>query len=382
LRPAIAALVSVLVTALVSLGGVTPVLAQQAPAPAPVSPEVGANGSVTFRIHAPSVTSVQLTSPGDMSVVPFGGALPMQKSESGLWQTTVEGVGSGTYRYAFIVDGVVVVDPSNRAVSESNRNVWSLVHVPGSPFMDQGDVPHGAVAEVHYPSGVREGQRRLHVYTPPGYERGEGEYPVFYLLHGAMDSDDAWTTVGRAGFILDNLIAARAAEPMVVVMPDGHIGPFTMGRSPMRLEAFAEEFASDIKPYIEANYRVSQARAKTAIAGLSMGGAHTLEIAMGDLSEYAYVGVFSSGVFGVGDSTDWQDRHASALANADARKGLELFWFATGEEDFLLETTHATVDLMKQQGFDVEYHESKGGHTWVNWREYLHTFAGRLFVSE
>jgi enterochelin esterase family protein len=219
----------------------------------------------------------------------------------------------------------------------------------------------------------------MHVYTPPGYEQGSGRFPVLYLLHGAMDSDDSWSSVGRAGFILDNLIAASKAVPMVVVMPDGHIGPFAMGGASLPLEEFVREFKTDIKPYVEQTYRIETARDATAIAGLSMGGAQTLEIAMTDLAEYAYVGVYSSGVFGVTQDASWEERYRSKLDDASAKHGLELVWFSTGKDDFLLDTTKASVALLKKHGFDVEYHESAGGHTWINWREYLASFAPRVF---
>jgi enterochelin esterase family protein len=240
--------------------------------------------------------------------------------------------------------------------------------------MDTRDVPHGAVAEVYYPSTVLGRARRMHVYTPPGYQSGGGRYPVFYLLHGAGDSDDSWSTVGRAGFILDNLIASGRAEPMIVVMPAGHTG--TSGGA---ANEFEREFAADIKPYVEENYRVQTSRARTAIAGLSMGGAQTLEIAFSDLDEYGYVGVFSSGVFDVRESSDWEKGHEAALSDASLRRGLELVWFSTGRDDRLLDVTKATVGLLEKHGFDVTFEESTGGHTWINWREYLNEFAPMLF---
>lgn len=344
-----------------------------------VSPEISGDGEVTFRLRAPSAERVTLTSGGDIPGVPFDDGLALTKGGDGLFALTLDAVPPGAYRYNFNVDGVATLDPSNRHTSESNASPWSLFHVPGSDFMDTRDVPHGAVAEVTYHSTVLERPRRMHVYTPPGYERSGREYPVLYLLHGAGDSDDSWSTVGRAGFILDNLIADGSAEPMIVVMPDGHTGPFTMGAGGLALDEFAREFAADVKPHIESSYRVRTGRADTAIAGLSMGGAHALEIAMSDLEEYGYVGVFSSGVFGIGESTDFEERHAASLGDAARREGLELFWFATGSEDFLLGTTEATVEMFRGHGFDVEYHESGGGHTWINWREYLRDFAPRLF---
>jgi enterochelin esterase family protein len=260
-----------------------------------------------------------------------------------------------------------------------NGNAWSLFHVPGHAFMDTERVPHGAVGEVTYWSETLGMHRRMHVYTPPAYETGRARYPVLYLLHGAGDSDNSWSTVGRAGFIMDNLIAAGDAVPMIVVMPHGHQPARGGGPGGMQITEFADEFAADIKPYIEANYRVRDGRADTAIAGLSMGGAHTLEISMSDLADYGYVGVFSSGVFGIADNDDFQTEHAGALENASLRDGLEYFWFGIGDEDFLLDTANATVAMFRDHGFDVVYHESGGGHTWMNWRDYLHDFAQRLF---
>src|SRR5690606_12917367 len=192
------------------------------------------------------------------------------------------------------------------------------------------------VPELTYWSEFLGQHRRLHVYTPPGYEKRNTRYPVFYLLHGAGDSDDSWSTVGRTGFIMDNLIAAGNAVPMIVVMPDGHPPAAEGGPGGMQIQRFAEEFARDIKPFIEARYRVRDNRANTAIAGLSMGGAHTLEIAFNDLGSYGHVGVFSSGVFGITDSKAWVEQHAAVLNDARLKRGLEHFWFAIGDEDFLL----------------------------------------------
>ena len=198
----------------------------------------------------------------------------MTKGTNGVWEVTLGPIDPGAYRYNFNVDGVSVIDPRNPATSESNNNVWSLVCVPGSDFMDTRDVPHGAVASLTYYSKTLQKFRRMHVYTPPGYERGGGKFPVFYLLHGAGDSDDAWTSVGRAGFILDNLIADGKAKPMIVVMPAGHTRAFGFGGGGPRppTDEFVQDFLNDIMPCVEKNYRVYTDRAHRAIAGLSMGG--------------------------------------------------------------------------------------------------------------
>jgi enterochelin esterase family protein len=297
-------------------------------------------------------------------------------------------VPAGAYRYSFNVDGVTAIDPRNPSTSESNSNAWSLLAVPGSETSDLKDVPHGAVARVQYFSTNLNRFRRAHIYTPPGYESGSEKLPVLYLLHGAMDSDASWSTVGQAGLILDNLIESGKAVPMVVVMPMGHTGPFTFGPGgdfEKQVADFEKDFVEDLKPFIEGRYRISNERKDRAIAGLSMGGAQTLNITIGHLADYGYIGVFSSGVFGIngptafGPGSDWEERNQAALDDAELKKDLRLLWFATGKEDFLVETTRGTVDVLKKHGFSVVYNETDGGHTWMNWRDYLTQFAPLLF---
>ncbi len=354
--------------------------------PQVTSPEVHADGSVTFRIHAPRAEAV-LVAGGD--IPGLGRGATMAKADNGVCEATVGPLPPGAYRYNLSVDGVATIDPTNPATSESNANTWSLVHVPGAAFMDTRDVPHGAVAEVTYQSTALGRPRRMHVYTPPGYERGEGSFPVLYLLHGAFDCDDSWTTVGRAGFILDNLLAEGKAVPMIVVMPAGHTGPFNFGGPTFGgqgRDEFAEDFATDLRPYIESHYRVVADRDHRAIAGLSMGGAQTLNLAFAQLTDYGYVGVFSSGIFGIAggmpgapQGPSWGERHQAVLDDPELREGLRLLWFATGRDDFLVETTRASVAMLRSHGLAVEYAETGGAHTWANWREYLRAFAPALF---
>ena len=368
-----------LANAIALLAAAAPALTQPAAAPPPiVSPEIAANRDVTLRLRAPSAQRVELVSGGDIPGVPVQGGLPLTKDADGIFAVVLPALAAGAYRYRFNVDGVATSDPGNPATSESNGNARSLFYVPGAPFMDIQRVAHGAIAEVHYYSTVLNRTRRMHVYTPPGYERNRDVYPVLYLLHGAFDSDDSWSTVGRAGFILDNLIAARDARPMIVVMPDGHTSRFS-GAGGLDMADFVREFTRDIKPHIETNYRIRGGRAATAIAGLSMGGAQTLDIVLGNLTSYAYVGVFSSGVFGITDNADWENRHREQLDDSALTRELQLVWFSTGKDDFLLDTTKATVAMLEKHGFDVDYEESAGGHTWINWREYLTKFAPQLF---
>jgi enterochelin esterase-like enzyme len=374
--------------------------AAQTPAPPQfVSPEVLSDQRVVFRIHAPQARAIRLSA----SDIPgVGRETELSKGGQDVWAITLGPLAPGAYRYNFNVDGVATIDPRNPAISESNNNVWSMVSVPGSDVFDTRPVPRGAIAEVTYHSAALGKYRRMHVYTPPGYESGSGRFPVFYLLHGAGDNDDAWSSVGRAGFILDNLIAAKRATPMVVVMPAGHTsrGPNSVvGRA--ATEEFVADFTTAVMPYIEQHYRVLTDRANTAIAGLSMGGAQTLNIAVPRLERFAYIGVFSSGLIGAFPAPDgpapgappaaapppspppsaaeWEATNATKLNDAAAKKGLKLLWFATGKEDRLMPTTQATVDLLTKHRFAPVLKESPGGHTWINWRNYLVEFVPELF---
>lgn len=386
-------------------------LSVPAPAQAPntttqlVSPEAQADRKIAFRLLAPKAESVRLTG----SDIPgMGPGKDMTKNDQGIWEITIGPVEPGTYRYRFDLGGVAVIDPRNPSVSESNANVWSMVNVPGAEFQDTKNVPRGAVGAVTYYSTALGKFRRMRVYTPPGYESGKGKFPVFYLLHDAGDCDDSWTSVGRAGFIIDNLIAAGKARPMVIVMPAGHTRQNTRFTPPPATgsggapppDEFAQDFVMDIMPYIEKHYRVLTDRNSRAIAGLSMGGAQTLNIALPNLEKFAYIGVYSSGLFNAfmraprpgsprpapdaipaitpaGEA--WIKQHQAKLDDANLKKGLKLLWFATGKEDFLLGITRGTLDLLKKHGFNPVYQETAGGHTWINWRNYLTEFAPQLF---
>jgi enterochelin esterase family protein len=373
-----------LAAALLVVGALTTTVRGQlggARGPVIVSPDVKADRHVTFRLVAPKAEAVGVFT----TDIPGGfQPRPLKKVGSGVWETTLGPIDPGTYRYLFNVDGVLTADPRNQAASESNGNVWSVVHVPGSDFMDTADVPHGAVARVTYKSAALGKNRRMHVYTPPGYEAGAEKYPVLYLLHGAGDSDDSWTSVGRANFILDNLIAARKAKPTIVVMPNGHTGPFSFimpterprGGGPVGNAGFEEDLLKDVLPYVEKHYRVIAERPSRAIAGLSMGGAQTLNIAFARPKDFGYIGVFSSGVV-FNRASDWEKERKDGLG--EAREGLKLLWFATGSADFLLDRTKESVALFKRHGYAPVFKQTTGGHTWINWQKYLNEFAPQLF---
>ncbi len=365
-------------------------------APAFTSPEILPDRRIAFRVYAPDATTVALRG-GDIPA-PARANAQFTKADNGVWEMTTGAVAPGAYRYVYVVNGVGVIDPRNTAISESNTTTWSVATVPGSDLMDTKNVPHGAVASVYYQSSALGRTRRMHVYTPPGYESGKDKYPVFYLLHGAGDSDDSWTSVGRANFILDNLIASGKAKPMIVVMPAGHTNAGGGGRGaaaaggPPPRDEFTDDFVKDVMPYVEKHYRVIGDRGHRAIAGLSMGGSQTLNIGIPNLEKFAYVGVYSSGLLGGGRGAAppagtaappfgaaFEQQNLAALDNAATKKGLKMFWFATGVDDGLMPTTKSTVEFFKKHGFAPTLKESAGGHTWLNWRDYLIEFAPQLF---
>jgi enterochelin esterase-like enzyme len=367
-----------------------------AQAPVFTSPEILPDKRIAFRLYAPEATTVALRA-GDIPA-PARANAEFTKGPNGVWEMITGAVDPGAYRYVYVVNGVGVIDPRNTAISESNTTTWSVAVVPGSDLMDTRSVPHGAVSAIYYESTALGRTRRMHVYTPPGYESGKDRYPVFYLLHGAGDCDDSWTSVGRANFILDNLIATNKAKPMIVVMPTGHTNAGGGGRGaaaaggPPPRDEFGEDFVKDVMPYLETHYRVIADRSHRAIAGLSMGGSQTLNISIPNLDKFAYVGVYSSGVLGGGRGAAsapgtpappfgaaWEQQNLAALDNAATKKGLKVLWFSTGVEDGLMPTTKNTVELLKKHGFTPVMKESPGGHTWLNWRNYLIEFTPQLF---
>jgi enterochelin esterase-like enzyme len=354
-----------------------------------VSPEVLADRRVNLRLYAAPAQEVRVMFEGAerTSGAPIGGA-NLTKGENGVWAVTVGPLDPGAYRYNFVVDGAAVIDPRNLESERIQVTTYSTLYVPGAAFMETKSVPHGAIAEVTYNSKVLEKVRRFHVYTPPGYEMNQQKYPVLYLLHGATESDVSWSRMGRAGFILDNLIADGKAVPMIVVMPNGHINqdspfgerpPAATGPPMSReLSDFPTEFMTDILPYVESHYRTIPDRAHRAIAGLSMGGSQTMNIAFANLDRFSAIGVFSSGILG-GGAADWEKSHLTALDDPRLKKGLKLIWFRTGVDDNLIANSKGTVAMLNKHGFSATFKESTGAHTWANWRNYLNEFAPQLF---
>lgn len=352
------------------------------------SPEVASDGRVTFRIFAPGAKEVKLQSEGPEATPgltaeqarKYMGGVLMTRAENGVWSFTLGPIQPGVYRYTFTVDGVVTVDPKNPATSESLNAVKSMYEVPGAGFLEyKAGVPHGTIATVLYESAAVGALRRMHVYTPPGYENSSQSYPVLYLLHGGGDTDDSWPTVGRAGAILDNLIAAHRATPMIIVMPAGHVSrdfQLRAGMNTMGHDKFNEDLTGSVLPYVDAHYRTKADRDHRALAGLSMGGLQTLTVSLLNSELFSYIGVFSSG---------WFPQMRNQIEKTDLaqykEKGqpFKLYWVGVGTLDIAHDNSEATVALLKQYGIQPQTHESGGFHAWNNWRDYLALWAPQIF---
>lgn len=353
------------------------------------SPEVGSDGGVTFRLYAPKASEVVLQSeglesrPGATSeevMKAMRAGFPMTRGENGVWTAVFGPIPPGVYRYTFLVDGVPTPDPRNPAASESLNSVRSLYEVPGAAFMEyKAETPHGTIASAWYPSKATGGLRRMHIYTPPGYERDNRRYPVLYLLHGGGDTDQSWPTVGRAGAILDNLIAAGEAVPMIVVMPAGHVSRefrLSLDRNSMGRDKFNDDLVGDVIPWVDRTYRTKGERARRALAGLSMGGLQTLTISLQHSELFSYVGVFSSGWFP--EMREQAEQKDLAPYKASG-KPFKLYWVGVARLDIAYANSAATVELLKKYRIVPVTHASEGFHAWNNWREYLRRFAPALF---
>ena len=381
---------------LLSLASVAPPRAEaQFPARQPTpndtlkSTEVSADHKVTFRIYAPKASEVSVA--GD-----FGEGGKLTKDEQGVWSITVGPLVPDFYSYTFNVDGVRTVDPKNAMVKQGIASVDSMFLVPGNEvaFAGDSDVPHGEIRSAWYHSGTLDAPRRLHIYTPPGYDGGTDRYPVLYLLHGGGDEDSGWSTIGRAGFILDNLLADKKARSMLVVMPNGSLPRpadmprFTPGTTPSpefraametMQNRFTDELLKDVVPFVEKHYRVQEGRENRAIAGLSMGGGQTLRVVTTHPDQFAFVGVWSAGLFG-GNAAEWEKHNADFLASSDTvNHAVKLFSISVGDKDFTLAGSKSLAEVLDKHGIKHEVHISGGGHTWINWRHYLSEFVPRIF---
>jgi enterochelin esterase family protein len=341
------------------------------------------DGRVTFRFCAPDATTVAVGSSDNEDISPntfMGGTgRAMTRDDKGLWSvTTPKPLAPDTYRYFFFVNGARVPDPAAREISLERSNIDSLLEVmgPAGDFQTyHNSVPHGSVAKVDYWSEPLGVVRRMHVYTPPGYEKDGKSYPVLYLVHGAGDSDQSWSSVGRSANILDNLIAAGKAKPMIVVMPNGHTPDRpNAGATNMLLNPdFRDDFLKVVIPYVDRNYRTIANPDNRAMAGLSMGGGHTIQNGLPHPELFHYVGIFSI----TGGGEQYEKDNDAALKQASA--ALKLVYYAYGREDFVARNSALLKGTLTKYGIKFTLHETGGGHTWINWREYLNDFAPRLF---
>jgi len=344
-----------------------------------VSPEVNPDKTVTFRLRAPSAKEVFVAREG-------ADRLAMQKDEQGVWTAKTAPLEPDLYGYSFIVDGLTITDPSSPLLVKTNFIYpSSYVHVPGPSSIpwEIKDIPHGAVHHHFYRSATVGDDRDFYVYTPPGYDpKGTTQYPTLYLLHGFSDDASGWTAVGRAHVILDSLIAAGKAKPMLVVMPLGYGAPEILSarsgpRDPSiwqrNVTRFSEALLKEVVPSVEQLYRASKDRTRRAIAGLSMGGAESLTTGLNALDRFAWVGAFSSGGLG--------ENYATTFPNLDSKANdqLRLFWMACGTEDRLIEGNRKFVEWLKSKNVQHKWVETPGAHTWMVWRRYLADFVPQLF---
>jgi len=359
---------------------------QTPPAPV-VSPEVHADHRVTFRLRAPNAKEVSVQIEGASK------PLAMQKDDEGVWSGTTDPLAPDYYGYAFIVDGVAMFDPSNSATKPNFLFRASELHVPpaaansgdsASPTWEIADVPHGEVHHHFYRSKVVGDERGYFVYTPPGYDpRGKQSYPVLYLLHGYSDDASAWTAVGRANVILDNLIARSKAKPMLIVMPLGYGAPEVLapasgvfrdpGITQRNFDRFREALLTEVIPRVEAEYLVMKERDSRAIAGLSMGGAESLLTGLNNLNEFAWIGAFSSG----GIASDLEKEFPGLETSANTQ--LRLLWIACGTDDHLIEINRTLRAWLASKSIHHVDIETPGAHTWMVWRRNLNDFAPLLF---
>jgi enterochelin esterase family protein len=336
------------------------------------SPEVHPDRSVTFRVAAPKASEVVLT--GEFA----SGPQAMQKDSQGIWTLRVGPVDPDIYEYEISIDGVTSIDPRNPLV-KYNRGpgvVSSLLDVPAANrFFDSKAVPHGRVDVRYYDSKATQRVRRVRIYTPPNYEKLSGRLPVLYLLHGGEGDDTGWTEFGRANAILDNLIAEKKAQPMVIVMPDGYAYGWDSGVAADKQQSdFLKDLKEDLIPFVQANYRVSSNRDQRALAGLSRGGAQTLSIGSKHLELFSRLAVFSAAGSTNAETSDFAPKHAAEL-NAK----LKLFWLGMGTEDFSFENANRFSAFLKANGVKHTYRTIPGAHTWIVWRKFLNEVAPLLW---
>ena len=361
-------------------------LCQRAPGPfyedvanIPVSPEIRADRTVTFRLFAPKASEVVLMgSPGILEFTKK--PMPLQRDEKGVWSLTIGPLPSGFYTYGYAIDGGLrMPDPSNPYQEQRRWGNTSAFIVPGTEkaAFEERRVPHGTVSVNFYDSLNFNSERMVYVYTPPGYETSKKKYPVLYLLHGNGQIEASWTWTGRANVIMDNLLAEGKIQPMVVVMPFGHTvreiktvstaAPAAVGADAAIIE---KELMTAVKPLVESKYRVLTDRKHRAIGGLSMGAGQSLSIGLHNLDQFSYIAAFSGG----GNRAEWE-KADSALLN----QRLKVLWLGCGNEDFAFAGVKGMDELLTKKNVKHVWNESGGGHSWPNWQTYFTKYAQLLF---
>jgi enterochelin esterase-like enzyme len=388
----------------------TPVAGQQpaapaaAPAPRPqfrmppriVSPEILPDNKVTFRIYAKDATKITVSGEWQAG---FNASETLVKGDTGMFILTVGPLKPELYGYTFNVDGVTTIDPNNIQVRRDGTRYGSYFIIPGTEsdlYFQKSGVPHGNVSKVWYNSPVLGMDRRVYIYTPAGYEKSNQKYPVFYLLHGAGGDEDAWTNMGRAAQIMDNLIAQGKAKPMIVVMTNGNANqsgaPNDVTDTPIQADPmaayqklagkFESHLVKDLIPFIEKNYNFLTDKNNRAIAGLSMGGMHTQTITNDNPGMFNYIGVFSMGIMNFGQQAQDAaklDQERETKIEALKNSGYKLYWIGCGKDDFVYQSVITLRNTLDKHNFKYTYRESTGGHTWANWRIYLSEYAPLLF---
>lgn len=341
------------------------------------SPEIRSDGKVTFRLYAPKAS--EATFFGDWMAP--NTKEPMTRDANGVWSVTVGPVSPGIYIYSFTVDGLTIADPINPQIKLRARSSASLLEVPGKApeLWEARDVPHGTIEIVpHRASKISGETRQAWVYKPPGYDRSSKKYPILYLLHGSNDTPAGWTMVGRAHFIMDNLLAEKKAREMIIVMPFGHAVPFDAPRDEQtkNTRVFGDYLLNDLMPLIEQRYRVARGQKNRAIVGLSMGGGQAFQIGLTNLDKFSAVGMFSAG----GISRGNEERVATLLKDPDEiNRKLNLFWIGCGKDDGAFAASQALAVRLKSSGIDHTFRALEGRHTYSVWRECFSEVAPLLF---
>ena len=384
----VALLVGVTMFAQQALWGTAPV----------VSPEIHDNNTVTFRFKAPKAVRVQLT--GDFLPVQKNakfeapGIVDLKEGQEGVWEyTTPEPLKPELYSYSFIVDGLRMNDPANVYLIRDVSTLTNVFIIGGdrADFYKVNPVPHGTVSRIWYDSPALGLERRMTVYTPAGYETSGKRYPVLYLLHGMGGDEEAWISLGRTAQILDNLIAQGKAKPMIVVMPNGNASqeaapgessrgmvPPTM-QLPKTMEGSYEQAFPEIVKFIDKNYRTIKSKSGRAIAGLSMGGFHSLHISKQYPDMFNYIGLFSAAIMPNKEVSSPIYENMEGKLKVQFDKNPALYWIAIGKTDFLYKANEEYRKLLDEKGYKYTYYESDEGHIWKNWRIYLTEFVPMLF---